>query len=580
MGFDQSVAEPLDPIDQTHLAWKITVHSLCDLSYISPVVFLYLLKECYVRGTLKATKKFRLLQQQVHLVLHNDPQPGPATFVIHCLYVLPIFGLYSEGFSHLITSALQRFLKVVTTLADLEKAKDLAAQLFVDIVGGFIDHDDRIVVKILQVFDIQLTNIEKVLFESKARNRCSSDSAKDFVEQYVSELIETQAYMTAVDVLEHFSIHQSGQSLLYSMLQNNEFKAAEKWATFMGKPMLHLLVQELINRNKLKSAYGIIKKNDFQKEFPDVYQKCKESSLKNLAEKGRWDVAEAKTNSNRQFLEYLVYLALEAGYFEKVDELCNRYSLTGFLNIKEREGGYGQKSQNHYLNLKQLIARDILWVDNADALHHAICHIDECKVVGIDCEWKPNYIKGKKPNKVSIMQIASEKMAFIFDLIKLYDDVPDLLDNCLTRILQSSSILKLGYNFLCDVKQLSHSYESLQCFKHYEMLLDIQNVFDHSGGLSGLAKKVLGAGLNKTRRNSDWEQRPLTANQLEYAALDAVVLVHIFQHVRDQSQPSTTTEGPTRLEWKSFIVSHMDNCSKLKKKKDRSKKEPEVAINL
>lgn len=50
MGLDQTVAEPLDPIDQTHLAWKIAVHSLSDLSYISPVVFLYLLKECYIRG--------------------------------------------------------------------------------------------------------------------------------------------------------------------------------------------------------------------------------------------------------------------------------------------------------------------------------------------------------------------------------------------------------------------------------------------------------------------------------------------------------------------------------------------------
>lgn len=30
------------------------------------------------------------------------------------------------------------------------------------------------------------------------------------------------------------------------------------------------------------------------------------SSLKNLAEKGCWDVAEAKTKSNKQFLEYLV----------------------------------------------------------------------------------------------------------------------------------------------------------------------------------------------------------------------------------------------------------------------------------
>lgn len=47
----------------------------------------------------------------------------------------------------------------------------------------------------------------------------------------------------------------------------------------------------------------------------------------------------------------------------------------------------------------------------------------------------------------------------------------------------------VGYNFQCDVKQLAHSYEQLECFKHYEMLLDIQNVFkEPRGGLSGLAK--------------------------------------------------------------------------------------------
>lgn len=42
------------------------------------------------------------------------------------------------------------------------------------------------------------------------------------------------------------------------------------------------------------------------------------------------------------------------------------------------------------------------------------------------------------------MQISSEKMVFILDLIKLYQDVPDILDNCLSRILHSPSILKLG----------------------------------------------------------------------------------------------------------------------------------------
>lgn len=286
--FTRCAVSYIEPLPITKLDVSMyTAHQVCifmshlfrrhfGLSHSIYVYSSFLMSPSANVGTLKATKKFRSLQQQVHLVLHNGPQPGPATFVIHCLYVLPIFGLYSEGFSHLITSAFQRFLKVVTTLTDLDKAKNLAAQLFVDIVGGFIKHDERIVVKILQVFDIQLTNIEKVRFDSKARNGCCSSSAKDFVEQYVSELVETQSYTTAVDVLEHFSIRQSGQSLLFSMLQNNEFKAAEKWATFMGRPMLCLLVQELMNRNKVKSAYGIVKTNGLQTEFPDVYQKCKE----------------------------------------------------------------------------------------------------------------------------------------------------------------------------------------------------------------------------------------------------------------------------------------------------------------
>jgi hypothetical protein len=53
------------------------------------------------------------------------------------------------------------------------------------------------------------------------------------------------------------------------------------------------------------------------------------SALKVLAEKACWDVAEIKTKGDRQLLKYLVYLAVEAGYLEKVDELCDRYSLQG-----------------------------------------------------------------------------------------------------------------------------------------------------------------------------------------------------------------------------------------------------------
>lgn len=230
----------------------------------------------YYIGTCKATKKFRALQQQVHLVLHNCPPHGPAIFVVRCLYLLPIFGLYSEGFSHLIISALRRFLKVAITSEDLAEAKDLAAQLFLDIVRGSINHDEGVVVKVLETFDVQLTNIERVMCPLKEKDDCSIDTAKAFIERYIFELIECQSYMTAVTLLEHFSIRQSGQSFLRTMIQNNQFKAAEKWATFMGKPLLCSLVQEYVDRNMLSNAYQTIKKNNLRQDFPDVYHKCKE----------------------------------------------------------------------------------------------------------------------------------------------------------------------------------------------------------------------------------------------------------------------------------------------------------------
>ncbi|XP_030544902.1 uncharacterized protein LOC115751253 isoform X2 [Rhodamnia argentea] len=560
MGWDDKIVER--PEEETHESWTLSLHSLSDLSHISPIVFLYLIKECYTSGTLKATRKFGVLQHQVHQVLNNGPRPGPATFVIHCLYALPIFDIHCEGFSHLIISSLRRFLKA--NLADSLQAKDLAAHLFIDMVQGYVNYDERILVKVVEVFDVRLTNLENVICQLKAINvNFRPVTALTFLERYIFKLIESQSYMTAVTLLEHFSIRQSGKSFLLAMMEKKEFRAAEKWATFMGKPMLCVLVHEYLDRKMLKYAYVTIKKNNLRQEFADVYHQCRESSMKQLAEKGCWDVAESKAKGDKLLIEFLVYLAMEAGYMEKVDELCDRYSLQGFPKAKDIDASL--LHHKHYLCLKELGIEEVCWVDGVDSLHTATCYIEESKVVGVDCEWKPNYVKGSKPNKVSIMQLASSRSVFIFDLIKLSGDVPHILDNCLSRILQSPSILKLGYNFQCDMKQLTSSYETLRCFNHFEMLLDIQNVFkESSGGLSGIAEEILGAGLNKTRRNSDWEQRPLSQNQLEYAALDAAVLVHIFHHIRDRSLQATA-DGNDKIEWKSSLISHMDNAKTSRK---------------
>ncbi|CAA6661983.1 unnamed protein product [Spirodela intermedia] len=531
----------------------IYLHAFSDLSHVSPATFVYLLKECYVCGTVKATLKFRVLQQHVLQALRNSPQSGPAIFVIHCLYILPFLGPpYTEGFSHLLISSLRRLKTMDKIQTDTSDAKRLAAQLFLDILSGPVTHEEGILLKVLEVFNIELKDIAEAMYGSELNDVCL-EMAKSQIGNYVTSFVESQSYMTAVTLLERFSVYQSGfssESFLDRLMQENQFSAAEKWATLMGKSMTCVLVQKYVDMKMIKQAYIMIKKNDLRQEFPDVHHLYKQSSLKKLAEKGCWDVAEIKTNNERQLLEYLAHLAMESGYFEKVDELCERHSLSFFIRETVPVAG---PLKFRYLDVKEFILDGISWVDDIEGLHGATSHIKDCRVVGIDCEWKPNYEKGSKPSKVSIMQIASEKRVFIFDLLKLYEGEMKELDEC--------------YNFQSDIRQLSHSYGDLECFRSYEMVLDIQKLFkEPHGGLSGVAEKILGAALNKTRRNSNWEQRPLSQNQVEYAALDAAVLVHIFHHVRSQQHLTDAKDMKHEGDWRSHVVSQ--------KCKTRSRKKP------
>ncbi|XP_015637642.1 uncharacterized protein [Oryza sativa Japonica Group] len=555
MGCSKTQTQEDSEFNQCNEERSLCLHSFSDLSHVSAATFMYLLKDCYLYGTDKATPKFKILQLQVKRVLNNDPQPGPFTYVVQCMYIVPLLGkTHAEGFSHMLISSLRHLKSVESVQKDFLDAKHLAARLILDIVASIVPHEERILIKLLEAYDIELRDMADALYGSELGDE-DLVKAKEHLKQYVQCLMESESYVTAVNLITRFSIQCYDESFLTKLIENNHLEAAEKWAVFMGNEMICLIIQTYLDIKMLKRANELVKQHDLTEKFPDVNYLYKESVLKKLAEKGCWDIAEVRAKKETKLMEYLVYLAMEAGYMEKVEELCQRYSLEGYVNsLVPEEICCG----SDYLDLKELILEDIIWVDEIDGLLNSISYIEACKIIGVDCEWKPNFEKGSKPNKVSIIQIASDKKAFIFDLIKLYEDDPKVLDSCFRRIMCSSNILKLGYNLQCDLHQLSQSYGELKCFQSYEMLLDIQKLFKGTtGGLSGLSKKILGAGLNKTRRNSNWEQRPLTQNQKEYAALDAVVLVHIFHHVKGQPQFGVT-EG-CKVEWKSHIVSRVKN---------------------
>ncbi len=62
---------------------------------------------------------------------------------------------------------------------------------------------------------------------------------------------------------------------------------------------------------------------------------------------------------------------------------------------------------------------------------------------------------------------------------------------------------------------------------------------DFKGSLSSLCCNVIGMQLNKLMQVSDWQQRPLSEDQIAYAALDAFILTLLFDLIASKYNMQT-----------------------------------------
>jgi len=102
----------------------------------------------------------------------------------------------------------------------------------------------------------------------------------------------------------------------------------------------------------------------------------------------------------------------------------------------------------------------------------------------------------------------------------------------MSYLLSSSDIKKLGYGFDVDLQRLRWSFpdhEVYQVVNNLEDLAEIQQSLFPNGrhGLSSLVYEVTGSSLDKRMQMSNWESRPLTHQQVTYAALDALCLLQL-----------------------------------------------------
>ena len=169
--------------------------------------------------------------------------------------------------------------------------------------------------------------------------------------------------------------------------------------------------------------------------------------------------------------------------------------------------------------------------DAAEALA-ALCSMD---VIGFDTESKPTFLKGEASTGPHLVQLATDDAAYLFQIGAA--PAPDGLNTVLKAVLESKTILKVGFGLSDDIKRL-----------RAKLGIDTAHVLDLSTALRKNEKNTLGAKtavarffgqkLQKSKKitTTNWAMPRLSEKQILYAADDAHVALKIYRHWRkDQS---------------------------------------------
>lgn len=187
---------------------------------------------------------------------------------------------------------------------------------------------------------------------------------------------------------------------------------------------------------------------------------------------------------------------------------------------------------------------DLLY--NIDELERRLQPLLGEPAIGVDIEWRPTFVAGKPPNPVALLQLSSMSRCVLIPVRHLRHFPPSL-----ATILSSPRIWKIGCGVEADAKKLLSDC-ALECTPTFEVgnvaqRLQRQGQLRFPGladgeevrpGLRGLAL-ACGYDLEKPKRlsRSNWEMRPLSAQQQRYAALDAYAGIWIARCVHALNDP-------------------------------------------
>ena len=161
----------------------------------------------------------------------------------------------------------------------------------------------------------------------------------------------------------------------------------------------------------------------------------------------------------------------------------------------------------------------------------ALTALSAADVIGFDTESKPTFAKGEVSTGPHLVQLATDRMAYLFQTATPAANATALI--VLKPVLESDRILKVGFGLGDDVRRL-----------RTKLGIEPRNVLDlstalrrgerNSLGAKSAVARFFGKRLQKSRRitTTNWAMPRLSEKQVLYAADDAHVALRIYRHWR------------------------------------------------
>ncbi|MCS6832685.1 MAG: ribonuclease D [Flammeovirgaceae bacterium] len=200
-------------------------------------------------------------------------------------------------------------------------------------------------------------------------------------------------------------------------------------------------------------------------------------------------------------------------------------SLLDFLSEEQRKALLS--ASTHKQKMDEKASNKIVLVDTPEKLKACEEQLAAYQQIAVDLEFDDNrFTYGRN---ICLIQIQGGSTSWIIDTIKIPHPA------CILKVFENNQVRKIFNSCSSDIGLLQDIYK---CYPKniedtslmYKFLLESEA----TPSLAKLLQEKIGVVLTKDEQTSDWNKRPLTLSQIQYAANDVIYLEDLYNKLKEE----------------------------------------------